>query len=296
MLENTLKEEVVGEKPLFTTFRTMVDRLDLLTEKLKDDPSFINKQDEHGMTLMHHAAHIGAMGSYHSSPILKLLFATPNLDLSIKDNNGNTAVHVAALLSRDRVSCKFIFPYFVREAAARNFDFASKGQGGKTVLHLATLVSYTDPRGIFGRYNNVKNVLDNCQNPEVNLFSDSGATAFWYAVNHAYFAEAHALLDAGADPFLTSIPGRDPGAMLCEHLQFFQNARSQEKYADEIEKINYLLEKFTILAERMEKIRLEKNTMAENTSARITFFSRGINEPEDYLADCCPGVWPQSVS
>ncbi len=219
---------------------------------LERNPSLITEQDEDGLTLLHHAVQIGCiMGSSNASKILNVLFNTQSINFTIKDNLGNTPVHVAALCCKDRVTCQFIFPTIVKEAVKHGFDFSTLGEHGQSVLQIATIVSYTDPRGLFGRINNVKNVLDNAPNPGLNALSTSGSTAFFYAVNHCHFAEAKALLQANANPMLFGSKDRDPFAMIETHLKIFTEYLSKDEYADKHEYIQTLIGQLNELKQMM---------------------------------------------
>ncbi|MDX1838599.1 hypothetical protein DIZ81_11575 [Legionella taurinensis] len=216
-------------------FSSLVHSAEALKAALESNPNLINEQDEDGLTLLHHAAQIGNyMGSTSASKILDVLFANENLDFTIKDKAGNTAVHVAAWCCEDRVTCQYVFPSFVTEAAKRGFDFATLSQQGQTVLHIATRTSYTSRTG---RINNVDNVINNAANPGINALSSSGSTALYYAINHLHFDEAYSLLAAGANPLVYG-SDRDPFAMVDEHLATLNSWLSQDEYADQHEAIN----------------------------------------------------------
>lgn len=239
-----------------------------LQAALKSNPNLMKEQDEEGMTLLHHAAQIGfIMGSLNARKVLEALFKAPEIDFSIKDKNENTALHVAAYCSQERVTCQYIFPTLVKEAADHGFDFSTLGQNGQSILHIATRTSYTDPRGVFGRKNNVKNVLDNARDPGLNTLSSSGSTAFYYAVNHCYIDEAKTLLDAGADPLLYGAKDRDPLAMVDEHLKVFSEALTQCEYADGHKDIKILIGSLNELKEKMKYKLLEKDSTSILTCA-----------------------------
>lgn len=206
------------DNPIIDNFKSLVldsDELELLLVK---DPDLIKKQDTDGLTLLHHAAQIGSFyGSSSSAEILNILFNAPGVDFTIKDNHNNTPVHVAALCCKDRATCNFIFPEFLKAAERHKFDFSTLGQNGRSVLHIATMCSYTDHR-FSCRENNVLNVINNVKNPGLNVLSESGATAFFYAVNSGHFPEALALLDAGAKPKLYGSKDRKPKKILKNYI------------------------------------------------------------------------------
>jgi ankyrin repeat protein len=201
---------------------------------LRSNPKIVKQQDEEGKTILHHAATIGCiMGSNSASLIHYLLFTAPGIDFNIQDKNGNTPVHIAALYSEDRVTCKYIFPNYVKRAAESNFNFSTLNESGQAVLHIATRISHTDPRGIFGRVNNVENVLKNAPDTDVNVLSSSGSTAFFYAVNHMHLAEARSLLDANANPMLCGAPDRNPLAMINKYIENLKQTLAQEELVQE---------------------------------------------------------------
>lgn len=233
----------------------MIDLLwseERLREALENEPGLITKQDENGKTLLHYAARIGTlMGSTNASKILNVLFNAPGIDFTIKDNAGNTPVHVAAFYCEDRTTCQYVFPAFVKEATKHKFNFSTLGQQGQSVLHITTRTSYTDPRGLLGRINNVKNVLNNTTDSGLNVLSSSGSTAFYYAVNHLHLDEADALLDAGANPILFGSKDRDPLAMIEEYLKLFNEPLTQDEYADGRVNVSIHLEQLNALKQRV---------------------------------------------
>jgi ankyrin repeat protein len=210
-------------------FRELIFTTDELKMALQREPNLIIIQDETGRTLLHHAANIPCYDRSHLDRLFQILFTAPGLNFTLKDNEGNTPLHIAARKCYLKGTCEFIFPTLISEAARRNFDFSTLGQEGESVLHIATKISYVDMSygaNIFGadnltytRANNVLNVLNNAIQPGLNVFSTSGATAFVYAVDNCYLNEAHALLDAGANPTLYSAPYRNPFARIEELIQ-----------------------------------------------------------------------------
>lgn len=256
---------------------------------LESEPSLITKQDENGMTLLHHAAPIGAiMGSTSAGEIFNVLFNAPGIDFTIKDNAENTPVHVAALYCEDRVTCQYVFPAFVKEATKHEFDFSTLGQQGQSVLHIATRTSYTDPRGFFGRINNVKNVIDNTATPGLDVLSSSGSTAFYYAVNHCHFDEAKALLDAGADPMLFGSKDRNPLAMIEEHLKTFNEDLTQDEYADSHENIKCLIDQLNELKQRILSSASGKSYAEIRKNARILAQASRTGTGPSFFKDISP--------
>lgn len=127
---------------------------------LEKDPNIVTLQDADGMTLLHHAARLGlVLGSTSISKIFEVLFQASGLDFCIKDTRGNTPVHMAAICSYERVSCQYVFPYFVREADKRNYDFSTVNKNGNSVLEIAMRVSYD--------ISNAKRLLDNVTHAKI---------------------------------------------------------------------------------------------------------------------------------
>ncbi|MFN7094485.1 MAG: hypothetical protein ACK4M7_03890, partial [Burkholderiales bacterium] len=188
---------------------------------LQQNPELIKMQDEHGETLLHAAAYIGRMlDSYSVKLIHYLIFRAPGLDFNVKNYQGNTPLHVAALNCNDLTTYNSTFPYYLEEAKKANFDFSTLGQQGQAILHIATRVSY---KTYFSdRQNNLANVLRIVPNINVDVLSDSGSTALSYAISLRLFAEANSLLDAGANPSVYSDPEHAPLFILDKHIQDFK--------------------------------------------------------------------------
>lgn len=184
---------------------------------LRNNPKLINEQDELGKTILHYAAEMGLrMGSNSGSLILYLLFNTdPKADFSIKDKEGNTPVHIAASRCDDEVTCFFVFPNFVKHAAENGFNFSILNNNGHAVIHLAALLGYVNYPS---RYNTIEKFLDNCFQSDIDILSSAGGTAFFYAINNCRLVEAHALLDAGADPLLFGTSDCNPLKMVDEFI------------------------------------------------------------------------------
>lgn len=254
--------------PTSAEFKELVLSYKKLEEELTKNPNLINEQDEDGQSLLHHAARLGTiLGQASINTILNVLFKEPGINFNLKDNNGDTPLHIAALYCVDRVTCQYVFPTLVRKAASSNFDFSTLGQHGKSVLQIATTTTYSDHHG--RTINNVQNVLGNTDDPGINTLSSSGSTAFFYAVNQCRFTEANALLDAGANPLLCGSKERDPLAQLKEHLTTFQDALSDDNYAGQHEAIQAMIEPLTALTAKVERIASEQSHAEIRKAARI---------------------------
>lgn len=193
---------------------------DKLQAALEHDPSIVNVRDDDGMCILHHAAQLGLrLGSSSISKIFDVLFNVDGLNFSIKDNRGETPLHIAVRCCHNRVACQYTFPYLVREAHKRKFDFSTLGYEGLSILHLATQLSYTDPHGIFGRTNNVAQILDIVSDIDVNILSEEGATPLYYAMAALHFDEADKLLDFGANPNLYGNPEYDTIKLVDKYIK-----------------------------------------------------------------------------
>jgi ankyrin repeat protein len=180
----------------------LVSSSDNLKLALEKNPNLINMQDENGRTILHYVALLGLSASRtRTIEFLDLLFTKPNLDLTVRDNNGDTAVHLAALACSDKTIYEVTFPFFIEKAIEKKFNFNITGRHGLTVLQIATMETYSDSRRQV-RYNNVKKLLDHAGEYDVGLnsFSKDGRTALYFATSEGLFEEAKTLLDAGASP------------------------------------------------------------------------------------------------
>jgi ankyrin repeat protein len=216
---------------------------------LRTNPDIIKEQDENGQTILHHAAHIGlGLGSNSASLILELLFEAKGADFSIRDNNGDTPVHIAAKLCHDRSTCDFIFPNYISKASETGFDFSQLNNQGQAVLHIAARnTEYSFYVGdLMGRQrNNVETIIESVPNIDLNVLSSSGSTALFYALNHGRFYKAETLLKAGADPKCGS-QDRRPEKQLKEFEEELKNNTTLEPervkwFTESIEKIRNLI-------------------------------------------------------
>lgn len=180
----------------------LISSSDNLKSALEKNPNLINMQDENGRTILHHAAPLGLhAGQTRTIEFLDLLFTKPNFDLTIRDNNGDTALHLAAFACYDRAIYEITFPLYIEKAIEKKFNFNITGRSGLTVLQIATMHTYNN-QYTQTRYNNVKNLLDHAGEYDVGLnsFSEDGRTALYFATSNGFFEEAKTLLDAGASP------------------------------------------------------------------------------------------------
>lgn len=82
---------------------------------------------------------------------------------------------------------------------------------------------------------------------DVNVFSSSGSTPFYYAVNFQNFDAAYSLLANGANPLLSANPDRDPINMIDRFLVELKDALFQPKWGQKNETIQRNIEKWNAL-------------------------------------------------
>ncbi len=222
------------------------------------NPALLTEQDSDGNTLVHHAAKIGlSMGSSRAHAILTLLFSASEINLDIRNNDGNTAVHLAAIYSYERTTFTTVFPIFIVEAERRQFDFGTPGDRGYTVLHFATRITYEHMWT--GRGDNLRHILNNVNNPGLNVLSRSGATPMYYAIIDGHFALAHQLLDAGANPLLCSSVDRAPLTAIDDIIKQLNDVLTEENRAEFHERVQKSLTELTSLKNRVVTIMKEKS-------------------------------------
>ncbi len=110
------------------SFLDFLHNADTLKSALKNNPNLILKQDDDGMTILHHAGTLGRLlGTNSIAQILAILFEVPNLDFSVRDHHQNTPLHIVAMCCHERTTCNYVFPAFIAEADRRGFDFTVLG-------------------------------------------------------------------------------------------------------------------------------------------------------------------------
>ena len=180
-----------------------------LRDALDRNPNLIKEQDERGWTLLHHAAVIEfrrGLGCRTDEivELLQVLFATPGIDFSIQNKDGETALHAAVDCALNPISYNYVFPMFVEAAVKQGFDFSTQEQkNGRTVLQCAVMTAVEAGKKVAEK--NVKTLLEKAPSPGLNSLSALGATALFYAIYFSSWKVAQILVDAGADPTLFSI-------------------------------------------------------------------------------------------
>ena len=222
-----------------------------LKQRFFNDPDCMIARGDNEETILHYAVSIGSVyGTGDTHTFLESLLNKPGVDLSLKDNNGNTAVHIAALsIEDDRVILETVFPMYVKKAEELGFDFSTQNARGLTVLHLATITSRT--HFILGRKNGVNAVLENTKNPAIDTLSNSGSTALYYAINHSFIDDAHRLLDAGADPKKFGAPDRDPFLQIEQKLEEAQQLLTRPLDDPSRSRVEEFIQKVTSLKQKM---------------------------------------------
>lgn len=251
------------------------DLLDISPEKLRqalsDDPNLIKERGDHGETLLHLAARKYWYDRSAAESILRVLFDAPGADFSLKDDDGDTATHVAARsIDRHQTNFHFVFPAFVKKAAEVNFDFSTANNRGLTVLHLSIIITHSFP---WGNACGDAVVLEHAKDPAINALSSSGSTALFYAINHLHFVAAENLLNAGANPTKFGAPDRDPFAMIEKYLQEAREQLSEEEpdnrtQIELITKLTSLKQKMLSAAEKLTVTEIRKNARLLGQAAR----------------------------
>jgi hypothetical protein len=258
---------------------------------LHNHPNIIHEKDKKQQTLLHHAAKLGlTLDSNKAGLVHYLLFNMPQIDFNVKDENGDTPLHVAAKNSKELVTCKYIFPNFLKAAKNAKFDFETLNHEGHTILHIAARVSYEDQ--FTGRINNIEQVLRWVADIPLNTLSSSGTTALYYTINHLHLPETRTLLEAGADPTIfgkdTEGNERNPLHMIEQHIKRLEGQiKSQEKKGDSAEQ-SYLCSLQNKLIDL--KTIIEKKIRGDSCPKRCIFwfsqmFYRNSSETYHELAE-----------
>ncbi|HVE43743.1 MAG TPA: ankyrin repeat domain-containing protein [Gammaproteobacteria bacterium] len=241
------------------------------------DPGLITARSDKGTTLLHHAVLMGKRDSKNTKAaktILQVLFDTPGLDFTIKDNNGDTAMHIAAqACEKDRPMRQYIFPMLVQKAVECDFDFSTLGAAGKSVLHIAA------SNGC------ITLILSLSSHAGVNALSTTGATALYYAIAGAYPEAAMELLNAGANPMLCGNTAFDPFTTLELYLATFLREISSDSSNPKIQTyIQGTIDGFNELKEQMMTIKLATES-TNNIKQSAKVLSQGVRTDALFLPD-----------
>ncbi|MDF1796793.1 MAG: ankyrin repeat domain-containing protein [Coxiellaceae bacterium] len=190
------------------------------------NPAIVTQQCDFGKTIAHY---IACQGQSNYRPdiarlLQSLLFTLPGLNLNIKDKEGNTALHSAAMYSH----YSFTLPQFAEAAVKNGYDFEGLNDRGLTVLHTTAradckhevmhhlLDDYDDDDNtqlttmllskiqpfLYEESTHPTEALLKAMGGHANVetLSRTGSTALYYAVRQQNFSAASALLGAGANP------------------------------------------------------------------------------------------------
>ena len=168
----------------------------------RTDPTFFQRRGINNEGALHHlAAHDE---SYRDS--LPAVIDAANLDLFIIDNRARTPLHIAASSRAERTYTS-VLPTLIEKAVAQaNFNFNLLDAEGRGIIHYFMISDAQSPFCRLGSGALLEQAFDRT---DVNLFTRTGSTAFFYAANRMDIKSAALLIAAGADPFLTGNPTRN---------------------------------------------------------------------------------------
>lgn len=249
-----------------TLFRLLVRSPEKLQKNLFYNPALLSSKDENGMTVAHHVAEIGlSMEGSEACRIIFILFNSPGLELNIKDNFGNTAIHHAAIYATNYVNFEYVFPAFLREAEKRKFNFSFTNLDGETVLHLVTKLPYIN--FLLNRKSNIQTMLKIVANPGLNILSFSGKSPLFCAIELGFYDEAKTLLEAGADPIF-NCKEKIPLTKLEENIDNYNKLPTLDDFYFYFEN-EYIFQKMIDLKNKMLSTSLVKSYAEIRKNARI---------------------------
>lgn len=212
-----------------TEFKQVLSSLNSLKSALTSDPFLLQAYDENQQTFLHHFVQESV---HHDFGLVidqrELLRNVTQFDFATKDKMQNTPLHTAAWHGGVDNIASLLFPFLLKKAEEQHFDFSMQGEFGLTVLHVAAKIrAGGDPE-----HNNIKAILDNVKDPALNVFSQEGASAFYYALASENFVEARALLAAGANPLLASSPEFHPIQFIANRIDELSDVTNLADYPD----------------------------------------------------------------
>lgn len=118
---------------------------------LRTTPELINVQDEHGKTLLFYTIHTAkVLPKDRVEWLVHILLSTPNINMSLVDNKGDTFLHETTRHCADDFKNKLgitsaahhllfsnVFLPFVEYATNHNFDFRRMNNEGEAIIHIA---------------------------------------------------------------------------------------------------------------------------------------------------------------
>lgn len=179
---------------------------DLLVALL-NNPALINEQDENKQTLLFYPVIAARFLSKRSVQwVMDILTATPNIDLSLKDINGDSCVHWTTqnclhdfenkegiASTGTRLIFEEVFIPLLTFAKRKNFNFDSMNGTGMSILQVAANLSQEEPNAVFSVLVTLDEAPKSVYDP--NLLSGEKHTALYYAVDHLHLEQIKRLLE-----------------------------------------------------------------------------------------------------
>jgi hypothetical protein len=190
-------------------FEYLINHIHDLYITLRTNPGLINAQDEQGKTLLFHAVQAA---KYLSKDrilwIVHILLATPNINVNLVDEEGDTFLHVATKHCADdkifdpheSIIFDHIFVPFVEYAKKNCFNFLLLNKAGFAVIHLAAKIpSNENVWGFCGgpresrEFNPISKLSSN-NDIDFNQLSGESCTALYYAIACSHRKHIHTML------------------------------------------------------------------------------------------------------
>lgn len=168
------------------------------------DEEFFKYKDNNNDTFLHWIARKKNLDAVFSQKIMSALSKVDDFAFNQLNDSGETPLHVAARNCEDKTICSLLFPEYLRRAVKINLSFDSLDARGHSVLHIVAGVTCAEDDGFsdVGYKNNVAQMLSIVPIAKFNLnvLSNSGHTALYYALSKERFEHVITLLKHGADP------------------------------------------------------------------------------------------------
>lgn len=224
-------------------FDSVADWLWHLAENVADfesvyqaDPNIVTLRDEHGKTILHHAARAAIVdaASYldaekHSDKVVERLLRIPEVNFQAVDNDGNTFLHMTVDMLDYRNVLRFLGEW-TKIAAQKNFNFNAVNHAGKNIFWgiVMSLQNTAYAHLAFPEF--LRAIKAGGGKIDIYSLDDDGRSALWHAVNNRnHFdssnnkdAAIDALLKAGIFPTARGTPGdpqNDPFALIEVKIQ-----------------------------------------------------------------------------
>lgn len=201
-------------------FNYLLDSCHNMYIALRQNPDIVKERNENKQTLLHHFI----QRSFVNFRVSYLLQSHPTISFNVQDHQGQTPLHVALTECFNTLDA---FPSVVAWAARTHYLFNTLDVNGRAIIHLAILNQersdfFYSTRPMRPKYL-IQILLENAPGIDLNCFSATGGTAFYYALRECLFDEAHILLKAGANPFAYGSPDRDPKKLILYYEKETQN-------------------------------------------------------------------------